>query len=324
MFNRRNRDWHNDDQDDQGRPGYDYDNATGRNRGGNFSRWGDTDMGSRSGYGRGYDDDYDDEMSSMSRNRGAEWNMEPEDDDYNNSRRYGGRSDWGNEQGSGRAGSRGMSRDWDNSDHDFGSGYGNRNNRGYGMANRGSGYERSMSRDWDNSDNDFGGNRSWDNANFDFGGRGQDFRQRPDLGSSLGSEQGSQWRGQHYGRGPKGYQRSDERIREDVNERLTWHGEIDASEIEVTVNGGEVTLEGTVDNRRTKRIVEDTIEMVRGVNQVHNRLRVQGQNQGSQWGSSQHNQAGMSSGMNTSMTGGAQSSGSTGESTTNRGNRPSS
>ena len=49
-------------------------------------------------------------------------------------------------------------------------------------------------------------------------------------------------RGRHSGRGPKGWQRSDERIREDVSERLADHPHIDASEIEVTVNNGEITL----------------------------------------------------------------------------------
>ncbi len=83
-------------------------------------------------------------------------------------------------------------------------------------------------------------------------------------------------RGRFTGRGPKGYTRSDERIREDVSDRLEQHGEIDASEIEVQVATGEVTLEGTVDDRRTKRLAEDIIETCPGVKQVHNRIRVQG------------------------------------------------
>src|SRR5215471_11804457 len=45
--------------------------------------------------------------------------------------------------------------------------------------------------------------------------------------------------GQHTGRGPKGYQRSDERIREDICERLTQHSAIDAGEIEVEVKNCE-------------------------------------------------------------------------------------
>ena len=53
-------------------------------------------------------------------------------------------------------------------------------------------------------------------------------------------------RGPHAGRGPKGYQRSDERVREIVSEALARDGELDASEIEVSVERGEVTLNGTV------------------------------------------------------------------------------
>jgi len=80
------------------------------------------------------------------------------------------------------------------------------------------------------------------------------------------------------GQGPKGYKRSDERIYEDVCERLTQHGRLDAREIEVKVENGEVTLNGTVDSRQAKRIAEDSLDSVAGVREVHNQLRVQ-QNQ---------------------------------------------
>jgi hypothetical protein len=76
------------------------------------------------------------------------------------------------------------------------------------------------------------------------------------------------------GRGPKGFQRSDERIKEEVCERLTQHGQLDASEIEVQVNGGVVTLTGAVDHRQAKRMAEDTVEGVSGVKDVHNQIRV--------------------------------------------------
>lgn len=78
------------------------------------------------------------------------------------------------------------------------------------------------------------------------------------------------------GRGPKGYQRSDERIREDVCERLTDDDYIDASDMEVTVSAGTVTLAGTVDGRSTKRRAEDLAESVTGVRDVLNQLRVGG------------------------------------------------
>ena len=81
-------------------------------------------------------------------------------------------------------------------------------------------------------------------------------------------------RGPFTGRGPKGYVRSDERIWEDVNELLTRHGEIDATDISVHVSNRVVALEGTVEDRRTKRLAEDLSENVRGVLDVENRLRV--------------------------------------------------
>jgi hypothetical protein len=76
------------------------------------------------------------------------------------------------------------------------------------------------------------------------------------------------------GRGPKNYQRSDERIHEDVCERLAMDHDVDASEIEVTVKDAVVTLEGTVNERNAKRIAEDIAESVRGVKDVQNSLRV--------------------------------------------------
>jgi hypothetical protein len=76
------------------------------------------------------------------------------------------------------------------------------------------------------------------------------------------------------GLGPKGYVRSDERIWEEVNERLREHGEIDATNVTVGVTNREVTLEGTVEDRWTKRLVEDAAQSVRGVTDVHNHLRV--------------------------------------------------
>jgi len=52
--------------------------------------------------------------------------------------------------------------------------------------------------------------------------------------------------GPHAGRGPRNYKRSDNRIEEDINDRLTEHSMIDASDVEVSVQNGEVTLRGHV------------------------------------------------------------------------------
>ena len=80
--------------------------------------------------------------------------------------------------------------------------------------------------------------------------------------------------GQHRGKGPKGYRRSDDRIQEDINDRLSDDVFIDASDIEVSVNQGEVTLTGTVNERSDKRRAEDIAEEVSGVRNVENRIRV--------------------------------------------------
>ena len=79
------------------------------------------------------------------------------------------------------------------------------------------------------------------------------------------------------GRGPKGYQRSDERLLEEINERLTHDDDIDAHEISVSVEKGEVTLTGTVGSRAQKRRADDIAEDVSGVQHVQNNLRVQKQ-----------------------------------------------
>jgi hypothetical protein len=76
------------------------------------------------------------------------------------------------------------------------------------------------------------------------------------------------------GKGPRNAVRPDERIMEDVSDALTYRGDLDASDIEVTVRAGEVTLEGTVPDRRSKRIAEETCEGVRGVRDIHNRLKI--------------------------------------------------
>jgi osmotically-inducible protein OsmY len=57
-------------------------------------------------------------------------------------------------------------------------------------------------------------------------------------------------------------------------DRLVDHPQIDASELEVEVKNGEVTLSGTVDSRYEKRLAEDIADAVSGVQDIHNRLRV--------------------------------------------------
>jgi hypothetical protein len=80
--------------------------------------------------------------------------------------------------------------------------------------------------------------------------------------------------GRYGGVGPRGYQRSDERIHEDVNDRLAQHPDIDPSDVEVSARDGVVYLRGTIETRWAKRVAEDEAEAVWGVKDVINELRV--------------------------------------------------
>jgi hypothetical protein len=80
--------------------------------------------------------------------------------------------------------------------------------------------------------------------------------------------------GPYAGKGPKGYKRSGERLKEEVCDRLERQGDIDASELEVECKDGIVTLKGKVRDRRTKRQAEEIIEDVYGVEDVMNELRI--------------------------------------------------
>jgi osmotically-inducible protein OsmY len=136
------------------------------------------------------------------------------------------------------------------------------------------------------------GGQGYERTNQDYGGYAGSFGQGGSLGQGggnfgpsggFGSEQSGgyltrggrrEW-GRHSGRGPKNYTRSDDRIREDVNDRLTDDPHLDASEIDVKVSSCEVTLTGTVESREAKRRAEDCVESVSGVKNVQNNLRIQ-------------------------------------------------
>lgn len=104
-------------------------------------------------------------------------------------------------------------------------------------------------------------------------------------GSGVGGHPGGGYQGgggyQRQGRPPKGYQRSDERIREDICDRVIGMG-IDAGDVDIKVQSCEVTLTGSVDSRHDKRRLEDLAESVSGVKNVHNQLRVNDQQQSGQ------------------------------------------
>ncbi len=104
------------------------------------------------------------------------------------------------------------------------------------------------------------------------GGAGRYGSEHAGMGGGYGI--GASGQEHHRGKGPKGYTRSDDRIREDVCDCLTDDPMLDAGEIEVHVKNGEVTLSGTVSDRLAKRHAEDMIERVSGVRDVQNNIRV--------------------------------------------------
>ncbi len=115
-----------------------------------------------------------------------------------------------------------------------------------------------------------GSQRDRESYRGNYGDRGMYGRQGEfDYGTSRYGRQG-----RYSGVGPQGYRRSDERIQEDINDRLTWHGQLDATDIQVEVRDGEVTLTGSVEDRRQKRFAEDVAESVSGVEDVHNQLKI--------------------------------------------------
>ncbi|HEU5423324.1 MAG TPA: BON domain-containing protein [Nitrolancea sp.] len=83
-----------------------------------------------------------------------------------------------------------------------------------------------------------------------------------------------QVRGPYIGKGPR-TERQDVFIQEQISENLAEHPQLDASEITVFVEHGEVTLEGSVDSRWAKRQAEQAADSVPGVKDVHNRLAIE-------------------------------------------------
>lgn len=99
-------------------------------------------------------------------------------------------------------------------------------------------------------------------------------------GSQYGDNSDSGYRGgqSFRGRGPKNYTRSDERIREDLNEQLMDADDIDASDVSIEVKDGVVSLSGSVEQRWAKHRIEDMADDCSGVRDVRNEIRVQSRN----------------------------------------------
>ncbi|MDF8332881.1 BON domain-containing protein [Novosphingobium cyanobacteriorum] len=166
---------------------------------------------------------------------------------------------------------------------DFGSGShawdrGNSGSRGYSAYGGGSGGQTVQrdNRQW--GDRQMGGSyQPGEGYARDDNQRGFIERATDEVMSWWGDEDAARRREQdHAGKGPSDYTRSDERIREDANDRLTDDWRVDARSISVTVNDGEVTLNGSVPSRQEKHRAEECVERVSGVKHVQNNLRVTG------------------------------------------------
>jgi len=119
-----------------------------------------------------------------------------------------------------------------------------------------------------------------DNRSSLYGNSGQpDYGARRSNNSPYGTQSGNEFprersAGGHRGKTPRGYTRSDERIREELCERLTEDDHIDPSEVNVSVRDGVVTLDGSVEQRWIKHNIEDMAEACPGVKDIVNNLRV--------------------------------------------------
>jgi osmotically-inducible protein OsmY len=194
------------------------------------------------------------------RQSGRSWNDDSREQrqTYGGSYGGGGRPSWETQSGSpeGRWSPYNDSRQRTLSQQTYGQGSGSQGGQGYSPSYGNE--ERSG----------YGGNR---NQGYD---QGQSYRST--RGQDESHAQPRSWLrriAEHIGKGPKGYSRTDERIQEEVHERLAF-GYLDASDIEVTVKNGEVVLKGTVHSKADRRIAEDAIEDVVGVKEVDNRLKV--------------------------------------------------
>lgn len=89
-------------------------------------------------------------------------------------------------------------------------------------------------------------------------------RRNPDFSESIDSS--------YIGRGPRGWRRSDDSIREAVSEALYRSPEVDARQVEVEVHDGIVFLTGSVSDRYMKKAAEECVYNIQGVQDVMNKI----------------------------------------------------
>ena len=82
--------------------------------------------------------------------------------------------------------------------------------------------------------------------------------------------------GEHRGKGPRAYRRTDSDVLAVICEHMTDDPTLDATDIEVRVRDAVVTLDGTVPTRRARRRAEEICDSVSGVRDIVNGLQVTG------------------------------------------------
>jgi len=256
----------------QQQSGYD----AGRSFGGAYS----SDYGSP--YGSGYEQsNYDNRRLSGEGQYGQSgWGQQGGDNQWN---RYGQtgqqREDWGQQQsGWGSGYNPDLQR---RNTGSFGSDYGYGGGQSYGQS--GSSYRGEQY-----GQGNFGSASHMDRRNY---GRGNENygnerdrswwdRTKDEVSSWFGGDsnerRGERQSGPYRGKGPKDYRRSEDRIREDVCDRLSDDDRLDATNIQVQIQNNEVILSGTVETREQKRRAEDLVESISGVRNVENRIRIGG------------------------------------------------
>jgi osmotically-inducible protein OsmY len=169
--------------------------------------------------------------------------------------------------GMGSSGSQGSQRSGGNWDNQYEGGWGSQGEGNW--RNQRENWRAQNENDWRNQvERNRGGYQGFGSSGMGTG------KWEPDYtGGSMYGRQTSGGGG-FRGKGPKDYKRSDERIKEDISDRLTDDDDIDASEINVSVKDCEVTLSGAVDNKDAKRRAEDIAESVSGVREVQNQIHV--------------------------------------------------
>jgi osmotically-inducible protein OsmY len=234
----------------------------------------DRDYESGQRYGRGQSED-EGEYGYRSSSRGDWQNQGSQGGEWNRMGRYG--EDNGNQGFSYRDREEGMNRGYGRQQYDTGdyarpsygdsSAWGPGGRSGYGGYGGGYGSSSSYGAGYGG----YGGGQSSQRNDRGFMDKAGD-----EVASWFGDDEARRRRQQdeHRGRGPKGYARSDERIKEDVSDKLTDDGSLDASDIEVQVSNREVTLTGEVNSREDKRRAEDIAELISGVQHVQNNLRI--------------------------------------------------